>query len=80
MKFIRGVINVAIKILYCGHKGEHREYFICSYCGTAFCDDTFTTTAGPNEALCPVCCNLVKEVDESVMNEYLSKFFGKVIL
>lgn len=59
------------EIVYRGHKGEHREYYICTFCGTAFYNDTFTTIEGPKEVVCPVCENWVKEVDKELFESYV---------
>jgi DNA-directed RNA polymerase subunit RPC12/RpoP len=67
------VINVATKILYRGHKGEHREYYICSYCGTAFYDNTFIphNITEVYSTLCPVCGVLVMNVNKEKFELYI---------
>jgi hypothetical protein len=72
-----------MEIVYRGHKGEHREYFICSYCGTAFYDDTFCGTAFYDNTfiphnitevystLCPVCGVLVMNVNKEKFELYI---------
>lgn len=64
---------MAIKILYRGNKGEHREYYICVCCGTAFYDNTFIqhNITEVYSRLCPVCGVLVMNVNKEEFETYI---------
>jgi hypothetical protein len=67
---------VAIEIVYRGHKGEHRIYNICRYCGTAFYDDTFMP---PYVNLCPVCECTSSEVNKEEFELYIKAQLDKLV-